>query len=76
MEGMKTFLLISGIIIIAAGALFLAFAAFNNYGYHHAVDGEPSLYKRLHKRKIIFSSIGFPLLIIGIIFEIAVLFFK
>ena len=55
---MKKLLLIVGIIIIAAGAVLLLFAALNLFGYYRVLDGSAELYAKLHLRAIVFFVIG------------------
>ena len=56
---MKKLLLIVGIVIIAAGAVLLLFAALNLFGYCRVLDGSAELYARMHQRATVSFAIGF-----------------
>ena len=55
---MRKFLLISGIILIAACVIALLLGALFLSGYHNVLDGSPELYARLHKRAVLFFVIS------------------
>ena len=55
---MKIFLLVLGIVMIAAAVLSVLFAALNLYGYYHTHDGSPELYARMQRRAVIFFIVG------------------
>ena len=55
---MKIFLLVLGIVMIAAAVLSVLFAALNLYGYYHALDGSSELYARMRIRAVIFFIVG------------------
>ena len=58
-------LLIVGIILIIACVLSLLYAALNQFGYYHVLDGSGELYSMLHQRMIIFGLIGIVLAVLG-----------
>ena len=64
-ENMKTFLMVVGIVLIAAAVLSLLFAAFSRYGYYHTLDGSHELYERLEARMKLFFVIGLVLAVLG-----------
>ena len=55
---MRTFLLIVGIILIAAAVLSLLFAALNMFGYRHTLDGSAELYAKMRTRARVFLIVG------------------
>ena len=55
---MKTFLLITGIVVMIACVLSLLFAALNLFGYYHTQDGSAELYARMHRRATVFFIVG------------------
>ena len=62
---MKKWLLIIGIVVLAAGFLFLLGSAFNRFGYYNLMDGSADLYILLHQRMIVCFIIGIALTVIG-----------
>ena len=62
---MRKLLLIIGIVLIAAGVLALLFAALNLFGYHRVLDGSAELYARLHRRSVLFGTVGLVLASLG-----------
>ena len=62
---MKKTLLIAGVVLLAVGALALAFAALNLFGYYHVPDGSPALYDSLRRRSVLFFALGGLLLLGG-----------
>ena len=62
---MKKLLLVFGIVLIAAGVLFVIFAAINLFVYYRVLDGSAELYAKLHLRAIVSFVIGIALAIIG-----------
>ena len=55
---MRILFLIVGIVLIAACVLSLLYAALNLFGYYKVLDGSHELYRRLHKRAVIFLIVG------------------
>ena len=62
---MKKLLLIIGIVLIAAGVLALLYAGLNLFGYRHVLDGSAELYARLHRRSVLFGTVGLVLTSLG-----------
>ena len=62
---MKILLLILGIVLIAACVLSLLYSGLNLFGYHNVIDGSPGLYKRLHKKAVIFAVSGGVIAVAG-----------
>ena len=62
---MKTFLLITGIVVMIACVLSLLFAALNLFGYYRVLDGSPELYRDLQRRAIVFAALGLGLAAVG-----------
>ena len=67
---MKTFLLITGIVVMIACVLSLLFAALNLFGYYHTQDGSPELYARMHRRATVFFIVGAVLAFVAVVFLI------
>lgn len=62
---MRKALFIAGVVLLAVGVPALVFAAMNLFGYHHVLDGSSALYASLHRRAILFFSLGGLLLLGG-----------
>ena len=67
---MKTFLLITGIVVMIACVLSLLFAALNLFGYYHTQDGSAELYARMHRRATVFFIVGAALAVVAVVFLI------
>ncbi|MBO4870111.1 MAG: hypothetical protein J5585_10415 [Clostridia bacterium] len=67
---MKTFLLITGIVVMIACVLSLLFAALNLFGYYHTQDGSAELYARMHRRATVFFIVGAVLAVVAVVFLI------
>ena len=62
---MKKAYIIAGIIIAVACVISLLYGAINQHGYHNIYDGSPSLYERLHRRGIVFLTVGAVLAVLA-----------
>ena len=55
---MKTFLLITGIVLIAACVLSVLFAVLNLAAYHNMLDGSPEHYAKMRRRATVYFIVG------------------
>lgn len=62
---MKTFILVIGIILLAACVISFIAAALQWFMYRNLLDGSSEQYKRLHDHAITFLVIGIVLALIG-----------
>ena len=62
---MKKARLITGILLLLAAVLALAFAGLNLFGYYHVLDGSQELYAALQRRALVFFIGGGLLAVLG-----------
>lgn len=64
---MKTFLLITGIVIIAACVLSVLFAVLNLAAYHNMLDGSPEHYAKMRRRATVYFIVGAVFAVFGVV---------
>ena len=64
---MKTFLLITGIVLIAACVLSVLFAVLNLAAYNNMLDGSPEHYAKLRRRATVCFIAGAVFAVFGVV---------